>query len=83
MPRLGLIAGLKTEIAAIEGAFDPRSQFFAAGGKVAGRRRFAFGLRCRPRRCGLWGLCILAGYPPVSHERDGNPKRQDTNKQAA
>ena len=32
MPRLGLIAGLKTEIEAIEGAFSPRSQFFAAGG---------------------------------------------------
>ena len=31
MPRLGLIAGLKSEIDAIEGAFDPRSQFFAAG----------------------------------------------------
>jgi adenosylhomocysteine nucleosidase len=32
MPRLGLICGLKTGIDAIEGAFSPRAQFFAAGG---------------------------------------------------
>lgn len=43
MPRLGIIAGLKSEIDAISGGFGPGAQFFAAGGgpdraAEAGRR---------------------------------------------